>query len=84
MSFNKRVKDEDILNGFASLHQAMATGFDQVRTEIKCDIARLESEIHNVRNDVSRLEQRMLRRFDDVDGRLALHELRISALEARP
>jgi len=72
MSLNRPVTDEDILNGFASLHQAMATGFDGMRREIL-----------DVRNDISRLEQRMLRRFDDVDTRLDRHEQRITALESR-
>jgi len=66
------VKDEDILAGFASLHQALTVGFDRVHREIL-----------DVRNDISRLEQRMLRRFDEVDVRLDGHEKRIRALEAR-
>ena len=28
MASNRSVKDEEILAGFASLHEAMATGFD--------------------------------------------------------
>jgi len=82
MSLNRPVTDEDILSGFASLHQAMATGFDQVRTEMKLGFTELRTEILDVRNDVARLEQRMLRRFDDVDEKLDRHEKRISALEA--
>jgi hypothetical protein len=101
MSLNRTVKDEDILNGFASLHQAMATGFDhvraemragfdqvwaefgQVRVELHAGFAHVNAEILDVRNDVARLEQRMLRRFDDIDERLDRHETRISALENR-
>ena len=86
MSLNRPVTDEDILSGFASLHQAMATGFDQVRAEMALGLQQvrteLGTEIHGVRNDISRLEQRMLRRFDDVDEKLDRHEKRISALEA--
>lgn len=79
MSSNRPVKDEDILSGFASLHQAMTEGFDRVDARFD----RVHAEILDVRNDVARLEQRMLRRFDDVDERLDRHELRITALEAR-
>lgn len=72
MSSNRAVNDEEILVGFASLHGALASGFDELRRQIL-----------DVRNDVSRLEQRMLRRFDDLDERLDRHEERIAALEAR-
>ena len=43
----------------------------------------VQTQILDVRNDVARLEQRMIRRFDDIDGRLDRHEARITALEAR-
>ena len=72
MSSNRVVKDEDILADLAGLHQAMTTGFDRVR-----------SEILDVRNDIARLEQRVLRRFDEDDARLGNHETRITVLEGR-
>jgi len=34
MSFNRLVKDEGILNGFASIHQAMSDGFDRMDRRI--------------------------------------------------
>jgi len=91
---NEPVKDEEILAGFASLHQAMATGFEtqrraftgftqQIHGEMHSLRVALEDQIHGVRNDVARLEHRMLRRFDDIDERLDRHEHRIAALEAR-
>ncbi len=83
MSLHDPVNDQEILNGLASLHQAMVTGFDALRNDMSAGFARLDGEILNVRNDVSRLEQRMLRRFDEVDERLDGHERRITALEAR-
>ena len=86
LSLHDSVNDQEILNGFASLHQAMVTGFDAMDKRFSAlakDISRIDAEILNVRNDVSRLEQRMLRRFDEVDGRLDGHERRIAALEAR-
>jgi hypothetical protein len=94
MSSSESVNDHEILSGFASLQQAMATGFDVVRSDMRAGLAglendmragfaRLDSEILNVRNDVSRLEGRMLRRFDEVDERLDGHDRRIAALEAR-
>ena len=83
MSSNRTVKDEDILSGFASLHQAMSEGFDRVNARMDARFDRVHAEILDVRNDVARLEQRMLQRFDDVDERLARHEFRITKLEAR-
>jgi hypothetical protein len=86
MSSNDSVNDQEILNGFASLHQAMVTGFDAIHSKLSAiarDILRLDSEILNVRNDVSRLEGRMMRGFDEVDERLDGHDRRIAALEAR-
>jgi len=83
MSEDKPVKDQDILKGFASLHQAMAEGFDRVDRRIDGLETRLEAQIHDVRNDVARLEQRMLRRFDDVDARFDRLEGRVTVLEAR-
>jgi hypothetical protein len=86
MSSNQSVKDEDILNGFASIHQAMTQGFDAVARRFN-DVDRrfndLEAGLHDVRNDVARLEQRMLRRFDDVDERFDKLEGRVTALEVR-
>jgi hypothetical protein len=73
------VKDEDILAGFASLHRAMADGFDRLAREI----AGLEHQILDVRNDVARLETRMLRGFDDVDARFDRLERRVMVLEER-
>jgi hypothetical protein len=92
MPDDRPVHDEDILAGFASLHQAMITGFDQMRSEflgeLHAQIGSLRSEMqtqfHDVRIDIARLEHRMLRRFDEVDARLDNHEVRITALEARP
>jgi len=79
MAYDRPVIDEEILAGFASLHQAMATGFD--RLEKRCDA--LQNDVLDARNDIARLEGRMLRRFDDVDARFDDHERRISALESR-
>jgi len=84
MASNESANDREILNGFASLHQAMVTGFDAMNSQFSAlakDLSRLDGEILNVRNDVSRLEQRVLRRFDEVDARLDGHERRIAALE---
>jgi hypothetical protein len=79
MSLDQSVKDEDILNGFASLHQAMAQGFDAVARRVN----NVEAGILDVRNDIARLEQRMLRRFDDIDERFDKLEGRVSTLEIR-
>jgi len=70
MSSNRPVKDADILAGFAALHEAMANGFDLLHAELRASHGELQGQILDVRNDVARLEQRMLRRFDDIEERL--------------
>jgi flagellar capping protein FliD len=40
-------------------------------------------QILDVRNDVARLETRMLRRFDEVDARFDTLETRMTRLEER-
>jgi len=84
MSYDRPVNDEDILAGFASLHQAMVAGFGQMQGQIDSLRMDMHTQFHDVRNDIARLEHRMLRRFDEVDARLDNHQLRITALEARP
>jgi hypothetical protein len=62
MPFFRTVKDEDILSGFASLHQAMTEGFDRMeRRFIAIDgrFQAVERQILDVRNDVARLEERI-------------------------
>jgi hypothetical protein len=73
---DRKVTDEQILGGFANLHQVIATGFDAMRAEMHA--MRLE-----LRNEISGLEHRMMRRFDRIDERLEDHERRIGAIEAR-
>jgi hypothetical protein len=74
------VTDEQILGGFANLHQVVATGFDAMRAEMHAMRLELRSEF---RNEISGLENRMMRRFDRIEDRLGDHERRIGALEAR-
>ncbi len=77
MSYDRPVKDEDILEGFASLHQAVITGFEQQEARMFALIdgrinalrSEMQTQFHDVRNDIARLEHRMLRRFDEVDAR---------------
>jgi hypothetical protein len=86
MPFDDKVKDEDILSGLASLHQALTEGFDRIErrfTGVDARLGGLEQKILDVRNDVARLETRMLRRFDDVDGRFDTLETRVTRLEDR-
>ena len=79
MTFDPKVKDDDILAGFASLHQAMAEGFDRMERKF----AKFEHELRDVRGDVARLETRMLRRFDEVDERFAQVDVRFAQVDAR-
>jgi hypothetical protein len=74
------VTEEQILGGFANLHQVVATGFDAMRAEMHAMRLELRSEF---RNEISGLENRMMRRFDRIEDRLGDHERRIGALEAR-
>jgi hypothetical protein len=74
------VTDEQILGGFANLHQVVATGFDAMRAEMHAMRLELRSEF---RNEISGLENRMMRRFDRIEDQLGDHERRIGALEAR-
>jgi hypothetical protein len=73
---NERVTDDIISEGFRSLAQTMAEGFDGVRTEIGA----LRSEMNQ---RFAESEQRMLRHFDKRDERLDNHEHRITALEPK-
>jgi hypothetical protein len=86
MALNRPVKDEDIVAGFTSLHQAMIEGFDRMEQRFAAVDRRFETverQILGVRNDVTRLETRMLRRFDDVDARVDKNEPRGTRLEER-
>ena len=77
---DRRVTDEQILGGFANLHQALTTGFDAMRAEMHAMRLELRNEF---RNEISGLENRMMRRFDRIEERLDDHERRIGTLEAR-
>jgi hypothetical protein len=83
MPFDRTVKDEDILAGFTSLHQAMAEGFDKMSRQLEVRFQAIEHQILDVRNDVARLETRILRRFDEVDARFDKLEARVTRLEER-
>jgi hypothetical protein len=74
------VTDEQILSGFANLHQVITTGFDAVRAEMQAMRTELRNEF---RNELGSLEHRMMRRFDRIDDRLDDHERRITALEVK-
>jgi hypothetical protein len=81
---DRRVTDEQILGGFANLHQVVATGFDAMRAEMHAMRLELRNEFHNqLASQIGGLEHRMMRRFDRIEDRLDDHERRIGALEAR-
>ena len=63
------VTDEIILEGFRSLHQAMAEGFDAMRREMN--------------ERFTEMDHRMMRRFDERDVRIDDHERRITTLEPK-
>ena len=85
---NESVTDEIILEGFRSLAQAMAEGFDRQRAELTADLtAVITAEIRALRSEMNQRfaesEHRMLRHFDKRDDRLDNHERRITTLEAQ-
>jgi hypothetical protein len=76
------VTDEQILAGFANLHQVITTGFDAVRAEMHAMRTELRNEFRNeLHQGLGSLEQRVMRRFDRIEERLDDHERRITALE---
>jgi len=88
---NQSVTDEVILEGFRSLHEAMALGFDRVdrrfealETRMDERFATVDRRFEEVDRRFATLEARMMRRFDEVNERLDKHDRRIGALEAKP
>ncbi|HTW86078.1 MAG TPA: hypothetical protein VMD91_18550 [Candidatus Sulfotelmatobacter sp.] len=83
------VTDEQILAGFANLHQVITTGFDAVRAEMAAMRAELCTEFRGeLGSRLGAFENRMMRRFDQIDARFDRlearvddHERRISTLE---
>jgi len=73
---NENVTDDIINEGFRSLAQVMSEGFDAARREREA----LRSEMNR---RFAELEHRMMRRFDDIGGRVDDHERRITTLEAK-
>lgn len=83
---NERVTDEIILEGFRSLAQAIAEGFDQQHAKLTAELtAVITGEIRALRTEMNQRfaesEQRMLRHFDKRDERLDNHQRRITTLE---
>lgn len=75
MPEHHRVTDEEILSGFQSLHDAMARGFAGVERRfvgVEHRLDRIDQRLGGcaTRAELAQLEQRMLRRFDEVDERL--------------
>jgi archaellum component FlaC len=82
MSQNRPVNDTDILAGFASLHQAMAQGFDGVNRRLD----RVEERLTGVEGRLTSFEGRLSgveRRLDGVDVRLNEITNDIARLEHR-
>ncbi|MDP9104402.1 MAG: hypothetical protein M3N49_00480 [Candidatus Eremiobacteraeota bacterium] len=81
--FPESVTDEIILEGFRSLHQAMAEGFDGLRREMDERFALIDQRFGSMDQRIGDLDHRMMQRFDEVGGRLDNHERRIATLEAQ-
>jgi hypothetical protein len=88
---NASVTDDIINEGFRSLAQVMAAGFDGLRREMNEGFAQMEQRFAQVDQRFAQmeprfgsLEHRMMRRFDEVGGRFDGHERRITALESQP
>ena len=80
---NERVTDETILEGFRSLAQAMADGFDRLRREMSEGFSAVDRRFAAMDQRIGDLDHRMMRRFDEVGGRLDNHERRITTLETK-
>ena len=87
---NESVTDEIILEGFRSLHQAMAEGFDAMNRRIDerfaamdHRFATMDQRFATMDQRVGDLDHRMMRRFDEVGSRLDNHRHRITTLEAK-
>jgi uncharacterized membrane-anchored protein len=64
---NQRVTDEVILEGFRSLHEAMAVGFDRLERKMDERFAGVDRRFEAVDRRFAQLEARVMRRFDAVD-----------------
>ncbi len=80
---NESVTDEIILEGFKSLHQAMAEGFEGLRREMDQRFALMDQRFASIDQRIGDLDHRMMRRFDDIGGRVDNHERRMTTLEAK-
>ena len=80
---NESATDETILEGFRSLAQAMAEGFDGLRREMNEGFSAVDQRFAAMDQRIGDLDHRMMRRFDEVGGRLDNHERRITTLEAK-
>jgi hypothetical protein len=87
---NENVTDEIILEGFRSLHEAMAEGFDRLGREMNERFASvdqrftaMDQRLNAMAQRIGDVDHRMMRRFDEVFGRLDNHERRITTLEAK-
>lgn len=88
---NGSVTDETILEGFRSLHEAMAAGFDAVRAEMNARFAerdaRVDGGFESLRAEMTtrftESDARIMRRFDQIDERFDRTDRRITALEQK-
>ncbi len=80
---NESVTDEIILEGFRSLAQAMAEGFDNARRDLNALETRMNQRFGQMDERFASSEQRMMRHFDKRDDRLDDHGRRITTLEAQ-
>ncbi len=80
---NESVTDEIILEGFRSLAQAMAEGFDNARRDLNALETRMNQRFAQMDERFASSEQRMMRHFDKRDDRLDDHGRRITTLEAQ-
>ena len=80
---NQSVTDEIILEGFRSLAEAMANGFDRVDRQFDELRTEMNQRFAQVDRRFVELEARMMRRFDERDARIDDHGQRITALETQ-
>ena len=83
MPDHEPVTDDEILSGFKSLLQAIELGFGKINGRIDSLQSSMNGRMDSLQASISGLEQRTLRRFDQIDGRLAANDVRFDRIEAR-
>lgn len=83
MPDHEPVTDDEILSGFRSLLEAIELGFGKINGRIDCLEASMSGRMDALQASIAGFEQRMLRRFDQIDDRFAANDARFDRIESR-